>query len=937
MAEYDIRKCTNYWYQDIGANTIGVNSKSKAPLEPWKGWQDKSIPIGLHENRINSGVYDSGIAVITGELWRGNNKGKFLTCIDLDNKKAIEEFLTNTCNLFHADSLAQLSKITVVEQHSDAKYRAHIYLVTELKIQKRGGILSSSDSNIAKEDIPAIEVKSDSSTLAIVSPSIHKNGFRYEITGIEEPLVLSTVQSKKLETTLEEIYEKYHPNTTTRKQGLKNKLSNELISLAKSLAFDKDHLNYKINEGSRNAALFHLGIFVLNYHRNSKSKEELEEFFDRANREICAPPLSDKEIQTLWNQIITYTERCTRNDENQSEKAEKNRLLEIAEEKIELLFRDQYNEAFANIFVKDHCETISIRSNRFKSFLQMVYLEDTNKIAGTESITNVVNILQAKAVFGDNQFSLSIRVAEYNSDFYYDLTNEKHQIVKINNEGNWQVIDRTPIPLFRWYNQIPQCLPHNEPIEVCDRHSNALETFLSKLTTIQDEDTKLLIKTIIVSYFIPNIPHVMLITFGGKGSAKSTFQLMVKQIVDPAKPSLFTIHDSKPEFIQQLAHNYLAAYDNMKYNPKWLSDEACKAITGIGQTKRLLYTDDDDKIYEYKHCLMFNGINILFSEPDVIDRSVIIELPEIKEEKRKTEGEILQEFNDLKPKILSYIFKILAKAMIARKDICIHRLPRMADFAIWGEAISQAMGYHNGELLKAYYDNIRIQNAEVIDSNSVAIALRKFIEDRSSLIPTSSNNYLLYQGTPSELLEELNHLASELKLNTLSREWPKDPKWLVRRINTLKSNLQQVLKASIKVDRNSRSNTSIIRIERNDSGNSGENKITPVNDKLSPYIDKLSPETNNRSLNKEEKLSIEKDNSGDNGDNGDNGDKSQSFVLDTNQDSSDKNKVLDQSDSPIGYRNSFYYYKQHPPLKNVHYKEIVDHIRRSDLHKTSNE
>ena len=104
----------------------------------------------------------------------------------------------------------------------------------------------------------------------------------------------------------------------------------------------------------------------------------------------------------------------------------------------------------------------------------------------------------------------------------------------------------------------------------------------------------------------------------------------------------------------------------MKYVPKWLSDEVCKAVTGIGQTKRMLYTNDEDKIFEYKHCLIFNGINIVFSEPDVIDRSIIIELEEIEDENRKTEKEILKEFDALRPKLLTFIFDILSKAIIIK-------------------------------------------------------------------------------------------------------------------------------------------------------------------------------------------------------------------------------------------------------------------------------
>ena len=87
-------------------------------------------------------------------------------------------------------------------------------------------------------------------------------------------------------------------------------------------------------------------------------------------------------------------------------------------------------------------------------------------------------------------------------------------------------------------------------------------------------------------------------------------------------------------------------------------DLKSKAVTGIGQTKRLLYTVDGDKIFEYKHCLMFNGINRAFSEPDILDRSIPIELSEIKPKYRRTEKEILEDFHKLKPKILKYIFDI---------------------------------------------------------------------------------------------------------------------------------------------------------------------------------------------------------------------------------------------------------------------------------------
>ncbi|MDF0681672.1 MAG: hypothetical protein P0116_11990, partial [Candidatus Nitrosocosmicus sp.] len=385
-------------------------------------------------------------------------------------------------------------------------------------------------------------------------------------------------------------------------------------------------------------------------------------------------------------------------------------LLQVAHEKITSLFVDQYNEAFTRAYVNDdHNEIIPIHSRKFARLLcKFFFSKYKGQVVNRETINNVIEALQAEAEFGESKYNLSLRVAEYNGDFYYDLTDGKHRCIKISKkEGIWQILDETPTPLFRRYNQVSQDEPsvafqnmENELFQKSNSSSkkeDPLDEFLSKMTNINqdDEGTKLLIKVALISYFIPNIPHPIMILHGSAGSAKSTLQFLLKNIVDPAKPSLLTIHNNSAEFIQQLAHNYLATYDNIKYTPYWLADEVCKAITGVGQTKRLLYTDDEDKIYEYKHCLIFNGINIAFSEPDVLDRSIVIHLDEIDDERRRTEKEIVNEFYSLRPSILKFIFDTLSKAIVIKDDVTKNtkKLPRMADFAIWGEAILQAWGY----------------------------------------------------------------------------------------------------------------------------------------------------------------------------------------------------------------------------------------------------
>jgi hypothetical protein len=465
------------------------------------------------------------------------------------------------------------------------------------------------------------------------------------------------------------------------------------------------------------------------------------------------------------------------------------------------------------------------------------------------------------------------------------------------------------------------------PADNKKEHENPLETFFSKLTNIKDPETKLLAKVALISYFVPNIPHIILIIHGGKGSAKSTFQRLLKGIVDPAKPALLTLHNKPEEFVLQLSQNYVIAFDNIKYLPKWLPDEACRAATGIGQTNRKLFTNDEVKVFEYKHCLMFNGINLVFSEPDVIDRSIVIELTEIDEEDRKTEEEILNQSKALKPRILASIFDILAKAITIKSSIKIKKLPRMADFAIWGEAIAQAMGYKENEFLNAYYNNIGFQNSEIVDSNPLGLAIKKFVE-----INSVNDKITLFEGTPKELLDRLNTIAAQEDIDRSLRDWPHNRNWLIKRLKTIKSNLHKVLGIKISIGRDSKTNTSIIKIEKNNSGNSGEHNISPENEDLSPYLDGLSPVSNELSPEDKEDLSIKHDESGNSGDNGD---KSDHIVEDNDKEDNTRENLDSKTDSLIGYREPFYYCKEHPSVENIYRETIEHHILYSTVHKLS--
>jgi DNA polymerase, archaea type len=220
-------------------------------------------------------------------------------------------------------------------------------------------------------------------------------------------------------------------------------------------------------------------------------------------------------------------------------------------------------------------------------------------------------------------------------------------------------------------------------------------------------------------------------------------------------------------------------------------------------------------VYEYKRCLGFNGINISLTEPDALDRSLMIELDRVTKENRKMEANIMAEFLKLRPRLLGYIFDILAQAIQIKRELELNDLPRMADFTIWCEAIARAMGYNELEFIHAYYDNIGKQNIETIESNPIAQAIEKFVDSWCE-----EGKVTFWDGSTTEVYQKLNKVTQAHGIDTSNKFWPKAANSLTKRLRPILSNLREGLGIHIVISRqtiggdNKKKNTSTIRIEK---------------------------------------------------------------------------------------------------------------------------
>ena len=437
------------------------------------------------------------------------------------------------------------------------------------------------------------------------------------------------------------------------------------------------------------------------------------------------------------------------------------------------LFHDTFQEPYALIHEGKHRAVQGVRSSHFKRWMTRLFWGSEEKVPGSEALTNATRVIEAKACIDGPEHKLYNRVAHVDDAIYYDLTDPDCRVVKITGSG-WELLADSPVFFKRMDHQCTQVEP---------KPKGNIEEVL-RFINIQSVSDQLLFLVSLVASFIPDIPHPIPVLHGEQGAAK-TYQFKIsKRLIDPARPEILSFSKDPAELIQKLDHHWVSFFDNISALGEAESDILCRAVTGEGFSKRRLYTDDEDFIYSFRRCVGLNGVNVVATKPDLLDRSILFSFDRIPMNERRAERDLDLEFEKKRGSILGGIFNVLSLAMKKKDDIKLTELPRMADFAVWGCAIAQGLGYRQEQFLDAYFENIKAQNVEALRSHPIALALLHFLEGAG----LSS-----WEGSATDLLGKLEAAAVELKIDIKAKaaRWPKSPNWMVRRINEVRTNLRE--------------------------------------------------------------------------------------------------------------------------------------------------
>jgi hypothetical protein len=170
--------------------------------------------------------------------------------------------------------------------------------------------------------------------------------------------------------------------------------------------------------------------------------------------------------------------------------------------------------------------------------------------------------------------------------------------------------------------------------------------------------------------------------------------------------------------------------------------------------------------------VILNGIGVIVIRQDLLDRSISVCLPNI--EQRRTEQDLKKNIDQQLSTILGGLLSLFSDSLNVLPSVEIHSedLPRMADFAKLGEAMSRAMGHAPKTWLSSYSEHRKNAVRRTIDSSAVAVECLKLVESGQS-----------FQGTVKKLLEKLNSARPSPVEG--KDYWPKTPRGLADQLRRI--------------------------------------------------------------------------------------------------------------------------------------------------------
>ena len=301
-------------------------------------------------------------------------------------------------------------------------------------------------------------------------------------------------------------------------------------------------------------------------------------------------------------------------------------------------FQTSGQECSITLPMNNHLETWPLLSPVVRKWVRrMMYMQNPEVVSDSK----IKNILNTLAAFADEQREVHVRLAGHNQNIYLDLGNLAWEQLEITPNG-WSVIQnhRSPVRFIRPRGLLP--LPYPQP-------GGSMEPLRECLNLARHDHEWIMLASWVIGTFQPDGPFPILFLYGEQGSAKSTATTLLRTLVDPSKLPLRTLSSSARDLAIAASACWCVGFDNVSNISLPLSDALCRLATGGGLATRQLYTDRDEVQFTWKRPIIMNGITNFAERHDLSDRGIVINMPTIPKEVRRTERDIRRQWGEAMP------------------------------------------------------------------------------------------------------------------------------------------------------------------------------------------------------------------------------------------------------------------------------------------------
>jgi hypothetical protein len=281
-------------------------------------------------------------------------------------------------------------------------------------------------------------------------------------------------------------------------------------------------------------------------------------------------------------------------------------------------FHDEFNVAYASLAAPhdggQHRETHRLKGKSFGFWLRRAYYVSYAAAPSSDAVRTAVTQLESHAIIDGPKRDVYMRTASYGGKIYIDICDDLWRAYEVDAEG-WRIVDDPPVYFIRSSSMLP--LVEAERGKAKDGIAK-----LKALTRIRDDEDFVVAVGFLLAALAGRAPFTVIIFLGEPGATKTTHLKTLRMLVDPNRAPVRSPPRDQRDVYISVTKSAMGVFNNLSHLPEWLSDTLCVVTEGSGDSRRELYTDDDESLIFARAPVMLAAVENVVARGDLADRTL---------------------------------------------------------------------------------------------------------------------------------------------------------------------------------------------------------------------------------------------------------------------------------------------------------------------------